>query len=401
MKKILYLEHPQVDVAAYLIYKGLCEVYGKENIVDFPYKRAYRAEKEFYNDDYLNSVRVQMSNRATIPYGIPPLSPGEDIVSCGPQVDSGGPYNWGYFIPEDLDQPGAYPLVGLRSPDANYNEDKIIKMLLNGEFAFIILSTSHRVCTIALARLRDAVGGLNKLPPIIYTDNGERDELNEHWAHVFNPSIIFKCCLTEDVQSEYKRKYNWKLESLPCSNYMIGNDLEKHFKVDKNAYNDENKEYDVYYQFLGKENRESVISTMEDYCKNSGVSTYPYTADYFKYLQILAKSKIVITHRGVCRGTSRYWDIAMFKTLMMCDGTMGTIHPYPFEDGKTAVFYSDNPDTQKDELIDKCNFYLKNDTERNKIALAGMEHLRKYHTSEARVRQMLSVIKNFGIELPK
>lgn len=401
MKKILYLEHPQVDVAAYLIYKGLCEVYGEENIIDFPYKKAYRAEKEFFNDDYLNSIRLQMSEKRTIPYGIPPLSPGEDIVSCGPQIDIGLPYNWGYFVPEDFDGPGAYPIVGAKINNNSYLEDKIIKMLLNGEFAFIILSTSHRVSTIALARLRDAVGGLSKLPPIIYTDNGERDELNEHWAHVFNPSIIFKCCLTEEIQSLYKTKYNWSLESLPCSNYMIGKELEKHFKVSKNSYDDNDKQYDVFYQFLGQENRESVIAIMQEYCRDNNVSAYPYGEHYAKYLEILAKSKIVITHRGICRGTSRYWDIPMFKTLMMCDGTMGTIHPYPFEDGKTAIFYSDDPLTQKEELTDKCTYYLKNDTERDKIAIAGMEHLRTYHTSEARVRQMLSVIKNFGIELPE
>ena len=109
------------------------------------------------------------------------------------------------------------------------------------------------------------------------------------------------------------------------------------------------------------------------------------------------KSKIVITHRGTCKETLRYWDISLFPTLMICDKTMGCIHPNAFEDGKNAIFYEDNESTMESELIDKCNYYLRHDEERNKIAIAGMEHLRKYHTNRARAEWMLSKIKERGI----
>jgi hypothetical protein len=398
MRKILYLEHPQADLAAYRIYKGLCELFGDENIVDFPYRKEYRAEKDYHDGEYLNTLRKDHIENKNLPYGIPPFSPGEDVVSGG-KKDKNQEYNWGYFIPKDLNTFGGYPLVGEKTKGRDYSEDQIIKMIKNNEFCFIILSTSHRVCTIALARLRDAVGGLNKLPPIIYTDNGERDELCEHWAHVFNPAMIFKCCLTEEVKSLYKNKYNWNILPLQCSNFMIGQDFKQHFKDNFKKFNNE-KYFDVHYGFFSSYNRESIIKIMDNYVKDKNISFANKTDYYPFYLELLSSSKIAITHRGVCRATSRYWDIPMFETLMLCDATMGCVHEYPFEDGKTAVFYSDDKDTQKEEIYDKCDFYLKNDTLRTKIAVAGSEHLRQHHTTRARAEQMIQKIKRNGIEVP-
>ena len=385
MKKILYLEHPQADLNAYNIYKGLCEVLGEENIIDFPHKKVYRGEIDLFNASYYSSVRESIKSSTQLPYGIPPFSPGEDIISGWPIKDpSCGEFN-----------PGGYPLVGLSTRDRTYTENDIGNLLRSGEISCIILSTSHRVPTIALARIRDAMGGLGKLPPIIYTDNGERDELNEHWAHVFNPTLIFKCCLTEKYKDFYKKKYGWNIYPLPGSNFLIGTNLKKHFKDDYLSSNNFDKKYDLFYRFMGIDNREKVIDICENYSNENKLINFNNGGIYSEYLKVLAESKIVVTHKGICRETLRYWDIPMFNTIMLCDGTMGAIHPNPFEHEKTAVFYSDsdNEDNIEYEIKDKLNFYLKNETERNRISLAGMEHLRKYHTNRARAEWFLSVLK--------
>lgn len=405
--KILYLEHPQEDLNAYNIYKGLCEVVGEENVIDFPYKKIYRAEQDLFNSEYLNRLRREVTN-SSLPYGIPPFQQNEDIISGWPNVTA----NYGSFLPASDHpqmgpqgagkQPGHYPLIGLRTRGRDLSEDDIFQMLKRNEFAFIVLSSSHRVPTIALARFRDMMGGLNKLPPIIYTDNGERDELNEHWAHVFNPAVIFKCTLTQQVRDSLHKKYGWNLYSLPNSNFLLNEkvDFNIHFYVDEYKYDWTSKKYDVFYQFMGRENREDVIKTMEHYCKNNTRTAYPESADYHFYLELMANTKIVITHRGTCRETLRYWDIPLFPTLMLCDDTMGCIHPNPFEDKKNAIFYNDNPDTLLEELTDKCEYYLNNDSERERIALSGMQHLRRFHSNKARAQYMLEVIKQNGIQMP-
>jgi hypothetical protein len=404
MKKILYLEHPQADLNAYNIYKGLCELLGEENVIDFPRKRVYRAEYDVFDSPYLSMLRLEHTSNKSLPYGIPPFAPGEDIISGWPDVRipvEEAPWTWGHFVPKRFKYQGGYPLIGLSTKDRDHSEDDIIRMLKNNEIAFIVLSTSHRVCTIALARLRDRLGGLNKLPPIIYTDNGERDELNEHWAHVFNPTIIFKCTLTESTKDSLFKKYGWRhVYPLPNSNFMLGQNFSEHFNTEPSFY-DSIKKYDVFYQFLSHVDRENVMSAMERVCLKNNYTSYLKTGDYFQYLQTLSQSKIVVTKSGVCKETLRYWDINMFETMMLCDNTMGAIHPNPFEHEKSAVFYNSDSSSLENDLNDRCKFYLEHDSERIKIAQAGMEHLRKYHTNRARAEWMLSVIKSFRIEIPE
>jgi spore maturation protein CgeB len=59
-----------------------------------------------------------------------------------------------------------------------------------------------------------------------------------------------------------------------------------------------------------------------------------------------------------------------------------------FDVGKEIACYS-----SRDDLIDKCNFYLKNSTAREKIRLAGLDRSRKCHTWEQRFNQLFSAPK--------
>ena len=72
---------------------------------------------------------------------------------------------------------------------------------------------------------------------------------------------------------------------------------------------------------------------------------------------------------------------------MICDGTMGCIHPYPFEDMKTAIFYRSIP-----ELIDVVNQNQKDDREMLLVAEAGQAHLKKYHSTAARAVFFLDIL---------
>ena len=64
------------------------------------------------------------------------------------------------------------------------------------------------------------------------------------------------------------------------------------------------------------------------------------------------------------------------------------------EDGKHLVLYKDLKD-----LRGKCKYYMKNDKVRNRIRIAGMNHVRKNHSCKVRVKQMTNAInERLGIK---
>ena len=59
-----------------------------------------------------------------------------------------------------------------------------------------------------------------------------------------------------------------------------------------------------------------------------------------------------------------------------------------FEDGKDIVLWS-----TLDEAADRMRFLIANPGERERIARAGHEKVRRLHTAEVRLREMLDVVK--------
>lgn len=63
-----------------------------------------------------------------------------------------------------------------------------------------------------------------------------------------------------------------------------------------------------------------------------------------------------------------------------------------FDEDKEAVCF-DGPQ----EMADKVKYYLSHDQERERIALAGYEKVRRYHTSDHRVKEILSGLVSEGL----
>ena len=55
--------------------------------------------------------------------------------------------------------------------------------------------------------------------------------------------------------------------------------------------------------------------------------------------------------------------------------------------GKEADYYG-----SRDELMDKCAYYLTHENERTRIAQAGLERIQKQHTWRHRVAQIITSI---------
>jgi len=397
-----------MDTGSLLLFMGLCEVLGSESIVTFPPVKMFYGITDDHKGPYTERLR-QVVKTEPLPQGIPPFAPGEDVINGWPNARDEP-----YLIEQPME---AY---------REYTEDEIVQQVKSGTYSFIVLTSGHRINTIALARLRDKLGG--NLPPVVYLDSGERDEMNEHWTHVFHPKIIFKSVLTPEVYNYAKTKYGWELYPLPHSSCLVGRDLRPIFdkkegvwelpppgspqeialrgtsqdsielkKIpDYITFNGNDKVVDCFYG-LGYtyDKRRELLDILRKYFTNSiNIGIERPGVGYFRYLNMIAHSRMAISMRGSGRDTTRYWEIPLFKTLLISDGTMGAMHPHPFEHGKTAVFYDESNLRKVPELIE---YYCTYESERRRIANAGYEHLMKYHTMKARAEYFLEIVRRHGI----
>ncbi len=102
----------------------------------------------------------------------------------------------------------------------------------------------------------------------------------------------------------------------------------------------------------------------------------------------LSKINLNITMRSISSGIPlRVFDI------LGCHGFLISNYQEElldyFEPGKDLEIYSST-----EELLDKCEYYLSNESARNSIASSGYEKITKYHTMETRMSQMISMIVN-------
>lgn len=98
-----------------------------------------------------------------------------------------------------------------------------------------------------------------------------------------------------------------------------------------------------------------------------------------------SKINLNITAKSIRSGLSqRIFDV------LACQGFLITNYqaelPEYFEIGKDLVTYESIED-----LCDKCSYYLKHEDERIEIAKHGHETLKKFHTTNTRILQMLNI----------
>ena len=371
--KILLLDHPQFTHSTWMLYEGIVRIFGRDSITIFPPKPS------FYGNPPSTVIRLIdirwyrdiFKTLPNLPKGIPPLAPGESLTTndeC------------------DVDYLNVIPKLPDRSYQDSIDEDELIELINNGFYDCIILGNSHRVPTIALARLRDRC---RQLPPIIYYDAGERDEFNAHWWHVFRPALTFKSVITPELMSHIGTP------SVPCEMFPLPLSHPSllidpvYSSTDDNFFSD--RDIDIISSFGPTwPSRLLVQQTVEQFCSRmSQELSRPFNAILNGYeIYQLSHTKVAVSMRGSGRDTERYWEFPARGVAMLCDGTMGVIHPFPFKDKETAVFYSNI-----NELNDGLKFLLEDESRRQLIAKAGFEHVRKYHSIEGRALFFIGIIR--------
>lgn len=115
---------------------------------------------------------------------------------------------------------------------------------------------------------------------------------------------------------------------------------------------------------------------------------YQGKANPIQMQEILSSSKISINHHDKSMqagGNMRTFEIPATKTLQLIDRYDKTW----FKEGREIVSYKD-----KEDLLQKVKYYLKNDKEREQIAQAGYKRVLQDHTYKARMKRMIDVLQD-------
>ena len=111
--------------------------------------------------------------------------------------------------------------------------------------------------------------------------------------------------------------------------------------------------------------------------------------DYFTEMPFVfgnSRINLNITIPNIKTGLSlRVWDILNCHGFLMTD-YRAELTEY-FVPNKDIVIYEDC-----DELSAKAEFYLKNDSLRQKISQNAYDKVRKYHTCEHRLKKILEIV---------
>ena len=151
----------------------------------------------------------------------------------------------------------------------------------------------------------------------------------------------------------------------------------------------EKPEYDIFFSGKGtSKNRIELIELLkkENYKFYGGLddSIVPYK----QYLDNIYNSSINLALEGIGEFTFRHLEIMASCSLMMCEDSINQIElPLPIKDGQHFVSFRD-----KKDLLDKLNFYLKNDKLRQDIALKGRKLLEGYYSPKKHGEEILKKI---------
>jgi spore maturation protein CgeB len=118
---------------------------------------------------------------------------------------------------------------------------------------------------------------------------------------------------------------------------------------------------------------------------NQNFSDYNRKGDF--YLEELNRCKITLNFRGGGWDTLRYWEVPAMGRFMVSQKP-GILIPNDFIAGQHII----HPKEDLSDLVEICDYYLKNENKREEIARSAEEHTRKYHSDIARAQYLIEII---------
>jgi len=254
---------------------------------------------------------------------------------------------------------------------ACYSDEYVLEQSVDADAVFAIWSK----CRTPGPRFH-LLNMISKNIPVAYIDgseyncagyNGEKHP----WLHpgmLKRADFYFKReCLPEDA-------VNNRILPLPFAA------RDRDFVYPINAFTRDN---DVFCAF-GQNGMDPIRHRLEVMCKENNWLTGKFSNE--EYIRHTYGSKIGVNAHGGGEDCMRFWEILAAGAACFTQKLNIRI-PHPFEDGVNIVEFMTH-----DEFVDKVKFYLDRPEELKRIALAGYQHLVKYHTTRERARYILETM---------
>ena len=179
---------------------------------------------------------------------------------------------------------------------------------------------------------------------------------------------------------------------LPCRliNYKISRNKEN---IDwgkiGNSKPNINTTYDIF--FSGKKTskyRKEITEFLQSKNYNFFGNSENIKIPYDQYLSVMYNSSINLALEGNGEFTFRHLEILACCSFMICQSSINELDlPLPLLDGKHFVSFKN-----KEDLIEKINFYLENNDLRNEIALNGRKVLEQHYSPKNHGKFLMSKI---------
>ena len=167
---------------------------------------------------------------------------------------------------------------------------------------------------------------------------------------------------------------------LPCKliDYRISKNIEK---IDwDNIGNSKPNDFPKYDIFFSGQQSSKYRNDLIEFLKSKNYNFFGRTENskipFEQYIKEMYNSSINLALEGKGEFTFRHLEILACCSLMICESSINELElPFPLIDGKHFVSFKD-----KEDLLEKINFYLKNDKLRKQIALSGRKLLEEHYS---------------------
>lgn len=359
--KVLYLTPQKYDYLPDQLYTGLCKVLGFESVIDYPWKPEYHASSQknpsipqnqarpyefeevctLLEQHAIDLVVLTAQRRGTVEalqsfhgkFPLPPIA----IVDSNDSADMAKDLFWrfkaGLYFKREYYGKGS---SGIRNSLKKWQQ-------FGSDHELFKRTYPLQMCAI-----------LEVIPPVVHDSENIDISFNGYVSHRKRIQAVQLLQASSDIRFEGGLYADSKTRKSKLASHVGGILLAK---LEGDPYVEEA----AWQSKLGFED----------------------------HYQLLGRSKMGLSIRGSGFDTVRYWEVVASKTLLISENPSITI-PNNFEHEKHAIFC--RPDLS--DLVDLVKRYVRDDSERTRIADAGHAHLLKYHTCEQRALQFLEICQN-------
>ena len=238
-------------------------------------------------------------------------------------------------------------------------EKKLLKLSTKLKIKKVIVDTTDKSINI----IKDEI--LNEF------DNVIKREKSKQFSNTKYLTTMLPCRIIDYKVSRKNEKINW---------FEIGNS-----KPNKNP------KYDIFFSGQITSNyRKELTEFLHSKNYNFFGRAEKLKIPYNEFLNVMYNSSINLALEGIGEFTFRHLEILCTCSFMICQSSINDLElPLPLVDGKHFVTFKD-----KEELIDKIDFFLKNKQLRNEIALNGRKVLEEHYSPKRHGKFLMSKIFN-------